>query len=232
MTGAPADPDTSGIYFICGRASRLRRRGRARASRYSAMWDCTPEFLDGGRTQRFAPRRHGLPVPYRDVLRYWRDDETFRSFFISLLGSAPFAAYRWETPPVSMSTAAREFEFVLLDAPCLDRTPDTEAFAEQFRLAPRDRQAIAFANLGNDAVLVVPCPSGPASAYVHLAAFVRQAPQVQAHDFWRVVGEAMEARLSADPTWLSTAGMGISWLHVRLDSRPKYYGYAPYREAG
>ncbi|MGI9175867.1 MAG: DUF6940 family protein [Rhodothermales bacterium] len=23
--------------------------------------------------------------------------------------------------------------------------------------------------------------------------------------------------------WLSTAGGGVSWLHVRLDSRPKYY---------
>jgi hypothetical protein len=33
----------------------------------------------------------------------------------------------------------------------------------------------------------------------------------------------------ANPEWLSTAGAGVSWLHVRLDDRPKYYGYAPYR---
>ena len=32
----------------------------------------------------------------------------------------------------------------------------------------------------------------------------------------------------AMPTWLSTAGMGVSWLHVRLDSQPKYYGFAAY----
>ncbi|MFL6237620.1 MAG: DUF6940 family protein [Thermoanaerobaculia bacterium] len=24
-------------------------------------------------------------------------------------------------------------------------------------------------------------------------------------------------------------GAGVSWLHVRLDDRPKYYGYGPYR---
>ena len=41
----------------------------------------------------------------------------------------------------------------------------------------------------------------------------------------------MQRRLSAKPVWLSTAGAGVSWLHVRLDDRPKYYGYAPYREA-
>jgi hypothetical protein len=33
------------------------------------------------------------------------------------------------------------------------------------------------------------------------------------------------------PVWLSTAGAGVSWLHVRLDDRPKYYGYRPYQEA-
>ena len=46
---------------------------------------------------------------------------------------------------------------------------------------------------------------------------------------WQVVGEAMERRLGTEPVWLSTAGAGVSWLHVRLDDRPKYYGHAPYR---
>ena len=196
------------------------------------MWDCTSQLLQGGRALRFVPRRCGLPIPYRDVICYWREDEAFRSFFISLLANASFRAFRWETPPVTTSTAFREFEFVLLDAPGLDRAPDAQAFAEQFRLARRDCRALAFPNLGNDAVLVVPCPSGPTAAHVHLAAFVRQAPEGQVHELWRVVGEAMEARLGTEPTWLSTAGMGVSWLHVRLDSRPKYYGFSPYREAG
>jgi hypothetical protein len=30
--------------------------------------------------------------------------------------------------------------------------------------------------------------------------------------------------------WLSTAGMGVSWLHVRLDSSLKYYGYKPFKQ--
>jgi hypothetical protein len=173
-----------------------------------------------------------LPVSYRDVLRYWQEDASFRSFFISLLAGASFRAYRWETPPVTTANAVRAFEFVLIDAPGLDRPPDAQAFAAQFYWAGENQRAIAFPNLGNDAVLVVPCPSGPTSAYVHLATFVRQAPEAQVHELWRVVGEAMETRLGTDPTWLSTAGMGVSWLHVRLDARPKYYGFAPYREAG
>lgn len=39
----------------------------------------------------------------------------------------------------------------------------------------------------------------------------------------------MHARLGAKPVWLSTAGAGVPWLHVRLDDHPKYYGYALYR---
>src|SRR5262249_44867828 len=124
----------------------------------------------------------------------------------------------------------REFEFVLLDAPALAGAPDTEAFASHFKSLSDDQTVIAFPNLGNDAVLVVPRPLGALSVYVHLAAFVRTAPDAQRHALWRLVGSELQARLKEKPVWLSTAGMGVSWLHVRLDSRPKYYGHAPYRE--
>jgi hypothetical protein len=193
------------------------------------MWNCEIQVIDGGRAQHFAPRRQGSPIRYSDVLRYWQDDEAFRSFFLSLLSDATFSAFRWETPPITVTTADREFEFVLLDAPGLDRAPDIQAFAEQFRLATGEQRVVAFPNLGNDAILVVPCPSTPAAAYGHLAAFVRNAPATQKHELWRVVGATMQVRIGPKPIWLSTAGMGVSWLHVRLDSRPKYYGFTEYR---
>jgi hypothetical protein len=31
--------------------------------------------------------------------------------------------------------------------------------------------------------------------------------------------------------WVSTAGTGVPWLHVRRDTRPKYDRHAPYRAA-
>ncbi len=40
----------------------------------------------------------------------------------------------------------------------------------------------------------------------------------------------MTQRIGAMPVWLSTAGAGVSWLHVRLDTRPKYYHHGPYRQ--
>lgn len=192
------------------------------------MWSSRSERLDTGRVIKFAIELDSTLVSYTDVLGRWRDDGAFRSYFIGLLADAPFAAFRWETPPMTTATANRPFEFVLLDSPGLARTPDSDAFAEHFRRAPPGG-VVEFANLGKDAIMVVPCPGGAISAYGHLGAFVRQAPEAQQHALWAQVGAVMQRRLSAKPVWLSTAGAGVAWLHVRLDDRPKYYGYAPYR---
>jgi hypothetical protein len=104
---------------------------------------------------------------------------------------------------------------------------DAEPYAEHFRNA-RDRSVVRFDNLGGDAELVVPCPVADDDAYVHLARFVREAPADQQRALWHEVGLAMERRVDDRPVWLSTAGGGVAWLHVRLDDGPKYYAHTPY----
>lgn len=186
-----------------------------------------------GRVRRFAPSRDGRPLRYADAVSGWRADPAFRRWFIALLAEAPFAAYLWETPPVSRDTADRAFEFVLVDSPALAAAPaEPGPFAGYFRDAGPERPVVAFDNLGGDAHLVAPCPHPAAAAgYPHLAAFTATAPEDQQHALWVTVGEAIAARLGPDPLWVSTAGLGVYWLHVRLDRRPKYYSYAPYRRA-
>jgi hypothetical protein len=190
------------------------------------MWTARSEELADVRGLRFAVDHDARPATFGDILRGWQDDAIFRGFFNSLLAETPFAAFRWETPAVTAATATQPFEFVLLDSPGLARRPDPDAFAEHFGAA---EEVVTFANLGGDAVLVVPCPVTDLSAYGHLAAFVRLAPERQRHALWQAVGEAMTRRIGASPVWLSTAGAGVAWLHVRLDVRPKYYGFGPYR---
>lgn len=192
------------------------------------MWRSEVDELQGGRARQFRLFRADERLRYADVAGLWRRDESFRSFFTALLSDAPFPAYRWETPPVIATMAERPFEFVLLDTPALARAPDPAAFADHFEPGDAGPSVVAFDNLGRDAVLVVPCPRGPSSAYGHLAAFVRGAPAAQQHALWQTVGQVLEERLGRQPVWLSTAGMGVAWLHVRLDIRPKYYGFRPY----
>jgi hypothetical protein len=194
------------------------------------MWTSRSEQLSGGRVIKIAVDFDSSPVPYAEVLQRWRQDADFRAFFMGLLADSPFSAFRWETPPMTTASATQAFEFVLLDSPGLARNPDTDAFAEHFN-AEAPGGVVEFPNIGKDAIMIVPCPGSPLSAYGHLGAFVRQAPKPQQHALWELVGAAMQRRLGSMPVWMSTAGAGVSWLHMRLDDRPKYYGYEPYRQA-
>ncbi len=192
------------------------------------MWTASSNEAEGARAIKVSLMRGSVVASYAQVIEAWRHDRDFRSWFNDVLAAAPFAAFRWETRPVSTATVNDPLEFVLLDNPHLAREPDPEAFAERFRRGT-EAEVLAFPNLGGDAIMVVPRPLGPRSAYGHLAAFVRGAPEAQRAALWQAVGEAMAERLGSEPVWLSTAGAGVSWLHVRLDDRPKYYGFASYR---
>ena len=70
-------------------------------------------------------------------------------------------------------------------------------------------------------------------SYGHLATFVRNGPSEQVEEFWKnsakIFLEEVQARGSR-PVWLSTAGQGIAWLHLRMDSRPKYYQTQEYKK--
>lgn len=191
------------------------------------MWESQTEVQCRGSVHRVVLLRDGASVSFAEVVDRWCGDGPFRAFFAELLADAPFEAYFWETPPMTLATAARTFEFVLVDSLALAALPpDPDAFAGHFKAA----EAVAtFPNLGGDAVLVAPAPLGQPATYTHLAAFTRQAPIGHQHALWQAVGTAVTKRLSAAPLWLSTSGLGIAWLHVRLDQRPKYYTYAPYR---
>lgn len=190
------------------------------------MWNARSEKLAKLGVMRFIVERDAQPVPYSLAIATLRDDASFRSFLTRTLAEVPYSAFRWETPGIAQSSVEKAFEFVVLDEPSLTRRVDEQAFAEHFTQPAAG--AISFANLGRNAVLVVPTPQTDAEAYVHLASFVRQAPEAQCDTLWRLVGEEMTKRLSMWPVWLSTAGAGVAWLHVRLDDRPKYYGYQPY----
>jgi len=173
--------------------------------------------------------RDGL-ISYRRVLRLWQLDETFLSSFDSVLADSPFSAFRWETPAITSATDDRPFEFVLINAPELARTPDRNTYAEYFTMGGADEGAVVFDNLGKDAVLVVPSPLDRETDYAHLAAFSRSAPDSQKQGFWAIVGHTAQLQMSDQPLWISTAGDGVAWLHVRLDSYPKYYRHPAYRE--
>jgi hypothetical protein len=193
----------------------------------ATMWQPHAEELANGCITKVYLKDR--PVTFVETLVGWQHDALFRKFFTGLLADAPYSAFRWETPPITTASATRPFEFALINSPELEVEPDPDAFAEHFTAGARD-DVVSFTNLNHDAILVVPAPIDRPSIYVHLGAFVRNAPESQQHALWRLVGWVTESQLGTKPIWISTAGAGVPWLHVRIDSRPKYYRHTPYRE--
>lgn len=196
------------------------------------MYEATIQIVETDRILQYSLSRDGVPLRYLDVLELWQADAEFRNYYTGLLAASPFSAFRWETPAVTRSTWDRLFQFVLLDTPRFStRRTDEKTFEGFFTSDDTHAGIVSFMSLGGDAQLIVPSPRTDIKAYGHLAAFLRQAPSSQLDAFWRVIATAVQTRIGEKPLWLNTAGGGVAWLHVRLDSRPKYYGYAPYKES-
>ena len=170
----------------------------------------------------------GRALTFAELIAGWEGDGAVRACFVEAIRAAPFDALFWETPPWTRGRLDATYEHVLVDAPALARlTPDPAAFAEHFAA---DRAVAVVPNLGGDATLVVPSPEAAPPGSAHLARFLRRATDALAGALLAATAEAMAARLGERPTWLSTSGLGVPWVHVRLDARPKYYVHGPYRD--
>jgi hypothetical protein len=180
----------------------------------------------------------GRPARFDEVLAAWHNDAAFCAHWCDMLAALPMDACFWELPPLTPASSADAFECVMQPAPGLAAAQaQAQPFAEHFdRHADPTEAAAVFTGLGRDALMVAPCPRAPHAAYTHLLAFVRAAPRWQAVAIWpilaRTVASLRAAGARRQPVWISTSGSGVAWLHLRLDSRPKYYQHAPYTDPG
>lgn len=179
----------------------------------------------------------GDELTFDSFLGLIENNREFRSYFNSLLASSSFSAFRWETPAITTDLLSRPFEFVLVNFPSfVSRSTDLITFRSYFVSGGSDEGIVVFPSLGKDSVLIVPSPqmdmpiATQRSTYGHLGDFVRNAPETQIDALWRIVGSTMLKHVSDEPRWLNTAGGGVAWLHVRIDSRPKYYVHQPYKK--
>ena len=195
------------------------------------MFHFKKTIVEEGEAVRYVICQQDQQLQFSDFLSYLQHNREFLSFYLNLLKEIPFQAYHWETPPVTTATVERPFEFVATNSPGIDLSPDPGPFRQYFRDSTSDDVAV-FNNLGNDARLIAPAPEGQGRNYSHIGVFTKEAPEGLQHSLWQTVGRVTEESLSDKPIWLNTAGGGVAWLHVRLDSRPKYYRHRPYAVAG
>lgn len=166
------------------------------------------------------------------VLERLACDSNFRSWWGRALCDWAPPSFVFETPAWTLHNLSETFEFVGMANPALERAQvDAVSFAPHFSAAPAGTLALEFANLGGDAQLVVPTPGEVLEHHAHLAVFLRHAESDRQHALWQQLARTISAQLDDRPLWVSTAGLGVIWLHWRIGVRPKYYRYRPYAQA-
>ncbi|SMO94094.1 DUF6940 family protein [Gracilimonas mengyeensis] len=176
---------------------------------------------------KFKIQEDGQTISNKQCLKLLKGKPAFVEWYNGFLADCPFEAFFWENKPMTQHNLTEDYECNLVESDLLARvSPDTQTFRSHFR---ENKNAVSFTNLGGDAQLVAPCPVSAHSDYTQIGNFVRKAPEEQILEFWQLVGKEMEAHISDNPKWLSTSGLGVYWLHVRIDSTPKYYQTKEYK---
>lgn len=155
-----------------------------------------------------------------------RDQAALRRALVRAILDTGLPAVAWETAPLSRERRDAPMQQLVLPHPALVRAePDASSFSEHIANGAGTQGVRSFQNFGHDATLVVPCVASPGARFAHLVSFLRTASPEQSDALFARVG-AIACQHLADsdaPLWVSTAGMAVPWVHVRLDSRPKYY---------
>lgn len=190
------------------------------------MWEIAK--IDSSKQNiKFGIFEDGTQISNRSFLELLRDSQQFRNFYHEHLANSDFDAFFWENKPMTNQTLENEYECNVINSNFLaSRSPDSQTFRQYF---DETKTVVTFPNLGNDAGLIVPCPLKENSCYTHIGNFVREADQKQINDFWRITGRETLKSVNSKPKWLSTSGLGVFWLHVRIDTVPKYYQTTEYK---
>ncbi|MEM0991771.1 MAG: hypothetical protein AAF847_05525 [Bacteroidota bacterium] len=192
------------------------------------MWKYTSQQIDA-KTIKYRIQVTNDVLSFRSFAQSLQQIPKFRQFFNELLQNSAYEGFFWETPAITLPQLDSNFEFVLVQSSHLPRIKaNPSAFQKHLEGAGKIR---VFSNLRGDAQLIVPKKMGENSCYAHLASFVRHAPDSQVDEFWKQVGITYEDHIGGQPIWLSTHGLGVPWLHLRIDTYPKYYHHKPYKKA-
>ena len=161
---------------------------------------------------------------WSEKLRDWKSGR------IPTLSSGLDCAFIWKTSPISSKRDLVYKETVKKDSKLdqrgviQDYTPFLKDPIDLLNSKNRNKEAITSTNLSGDTHLVIPMPRSGKN-YANMYNFMISASGSQQKALWKLVAQTVEKLLkSYDYLWVSTHGHGVNYLHVRLSTRPKYYG--------
>jgi len=180
-------------------------------------------------TVRFRLKKGNKNLTFKDVFELWKSNSAFVEFYKDELIKFDYQAFYWEHPAIKKEFLEKKYECILQRSRPLEYLPcDENAFKEYIHVKG---QVSDFINIGKDARLIVPTKRTDKEIYNHMGKFIRLAEREQVIEVFKRVGIAIFEEIEKQKLiWLNTAGLGVIWLHIRMDTRPKYYKTKWYKE--
>lgn len=168
-------------------------------------------------------------ISFDEAMNLLSNNKSFINKFIAILRNVDFEGYFLEIAP-----SDRLFEFTLVNAPRFRNIRANPApFRNKLKDCDKGVDVVSFMNLSGTSELLVPCPIvKDKEVYAHISNFVRYAPTEQIHSLLKEIPVQVDIlRSHYNPIWVNTHGLGVYWLHLRLDSVPKYYQTRKYKRS-
>ncbi|NME68217.1 DUF6940 family protein [Flammeovirga aprica] len=167
-------------------------------------------------------------LSFSEVFDLWKTSSSFIDFYTCKLLEVLGNSFFWEHPPLLQKDLDKDYELVIRKTNSYaKRVMDEQAFSEHFEI---DNAIVNFDNLGRNARLIVPVKTKEGDIYKHLGSFLEGGDKEQIEGLFQTIAIQVESELKkGKQIWLNTAGLGVIWLHVRLDTRPKYYKTKQYK---
>lgn len=87
----------------------------------------------------------------------------------------------------------------------------------------KSKYVTSFLNLSKDTLLVIPMPRKHKN-YATLKDFCDNSSITQKKYFWKKVSQLVKKIIKNEKyIWISTHGLGVPYMHIRISNKPKYY---------
>lgn len=156
-------------------------------------------------------------MSWEDKIKSWLDGEiqTYPSDKIN-------KRFFYETSPITKNMKEK-YQGVFIKSDALDKMKeDYSSFSQNIKKS-ENSDVTSFYNLSKSAYLVIPIPR-KSKQFTTLKDFMDNASERQQRNLWKEVAQSIIMMLKKyDKVWVSTHGLGVPYLHIRIDTNPKYY---------
>lgn len=130
--------------------------------------------------------------------------------------------FLWKTSPIR-NGGNSFFKQECIRCNLLNVKSDSSAFDKYIKRS-KNKYATSFYNLSGDTLLVIPMPRKNKN-FSNLNEFMKNASPLHIKKFWEYVYSEIQKLLPKEKElWVSTHGLGVPYLHLRISTKPKYYG--------